>query len=86
MSRTRTIGPFRARLADLIARSKLSQSAFAAKAGLDRSTLSQLLSGKNDRLPRAENIVAIAAAEHVSIDWLLGLTEEGRLGTDVLRY
>jgi transcriptional regulator with XRE-family HTH domain len=66
-------------------RSKLSQSAFAARAGLDRSTLSQLLSPKNDRLPRAENIVAIAAAEQVSIDWLLGLTDEGRLGTDVIR-
>src|SRR5690242_509364 len=80
-----TTATFRERLVELIERSRLSQSAFAAKVGLDRSTLSQLLSPRNERLPRAENIVAIAAAEHVSIDWLLGLTKEGRLGTDVLR-
>jgi transcriptional regulator with XRE-family HTH domain len=85
MARSETIATFRKRLAALIERSKLSQSAFAAKVGLDRSTLSQLLSEKNDRLPRADNIVAIAVGEQVSIDWLLGLTQEGRAGTDVLR-
>jgi transcriptional regulator with XRE-family HTH domain len=85
MQRKETIGRFRERLAELIARTRLSQAAFAAKVGLDRSTLSQLLSPKNDRLPRADNLIAIATAEHVSIDWLLGLTDEGRLGTDILR-
>jgi transcriptional regulator with XRE-family HTH domain len=86
MLRERTIATFRERLAELIERSSQSRSAFAARAGLDRSTLSQLLSPKNDRLPRAETIMAIASAENVSIDWLLGLTHDGRIGTDILRY
>src|SRR5262245_58858718 len=85
MQRRETIARFRERLAELIARTNSTQAAFAARVGLDRSTLSQLLSPKNDRLPRADNLIAIAAAEHVSIDWLLGLTDEGRLGTDILR-
>ena len=58
--------------------------AFAARAGLDRSTLSQLLSPGNQRLPRAETVAAIAAREQVSVDWLLGLSQEGQIGTDVL--
>ena len=86
MARRPTTEVFRERLTELMQRSGQSQAAFAAKVGLDRSTLSQLLSPRNARLPRADNIVAIALAEHVSIDWLLGLTDEGRLGTDVLRY
>jgi transcriptional regulator with XRE-family HTH domain len=76
--RQETVARFRERL-------NLSQSAYAEKVGLDRSTLSQLLSAGNDRLPRAENIVAIARAENVSIDWLLGLTQEGRSGADILK-
>lgn len=51
---------------------------------MDRSTLSQLLSDTNDRLPRAETIAAIANKAQVSTDWLLGLSQEGQLGTDVL--
>src|SRR5690606_38571450 len=43
------------------------------------------LSGSGDRLPRAENIIAIARAEGVSLDWLLGLSAEGQMSTDVLR-
>jgi transcriptional regulator with XRE-family HTH domain len=83
--RQQTVARFRQRLTELVDRSGLSQSGYAGRVGLDRSTLSQLLSPANDRLARAENIVAIARAEQVSIDWLLGLTEEGRSGTDILR-
>jgi transcriptional regulator with XRE-family HTH domain len=83
--RQETVARFRERLTELVLRSTLSQSAYAEKVGLDRSTLSQLLSPANDRLPRAENIVAIARAEQISIDWLLGLTQEGRSGADILR-
>src|SRR5215475_8504904 len=85
MERQEAVGRFRERLSEVIARSGLSQAAFAAKVGMDRSTLSQLLSPKNDRLPRADSIVAIASAEHVSIDWLLGLSQEGAMGADILR-
>lgn len=82
--RLQVVTRFRERLAELYRRSDSSQAAFARSIGLDRSTLSQLLAARSDRLPRAENIVAIAQAAGVSIDWLLGLSEEGQFGTDVL--
>jgi transcriptional regulator with XRE-family HTH domain len=85
LNRNEIVARFRDRLAELFARSGLRQAGFARKIGLDRSTLSQLLAAATDRLPRAENIAAIARAEGVSIDWLLGLSEEGQAATDVLR-
>ncbi|WP_193368158.1 helix-turn-helix domain-containing protein [Pelagibius marinus] len=84
MDRRLTVETFRERLSQVIERSGLSRSGFAAKAGLDRSTLSQLLSGTSDRLPRAETIAAIAEQEQVSTDWLLGLVQEEKVGTNIL--
>jgi transcriptional regulator with XRE-family HTH domain len=84
MDRRRTVETFRERLTQVIERSGLSRSAFAAKAGLDRSTLSQLLTSANDRLPRAETIAAIAEQQQVSTDWLLGLVQEEKIGTNIL--
>ena len=75
---------FRQRLRLLIQQSGLSKTAFAAQVGTDRSTLSQLLATGSKRLPRAETIVAIAGRAQVSVDWLLGLTQEGQLGADVV--
>lgn len=75
---------FRQRLLALIERDHESRSAFAAHVGMDRSTLSQLLSADNRRLPRAETVIAIAQAASVSVDWLLGLTEEEHRGADLL--
>ncbi len=84
MKRHQTVEVFRERLTEVITKSGLSRAAFAARAGLDRSTLSQLLSPNNERLPRAETIAAIAAREQVSVDWLLGISQEGQLGAGVL--
>ena len=84
MDRRETVEVFRRNLNEVIGRSGLSRSAFAARLGLDRSTLSQLLSTANLRLPRAETIAAIAASEQVSVDWLLGLSQEGQLGADMV--
>ncbi len=84
MDRRLTVETFRERLSQVIERSGLSRSGFAAKVGLDRSTLSQLLSGANARLPRAETIAAIAEQEQVSTDWLLGLVQEEKIGTNIL--
>lgn len=65
----------------LLTRSDLNQSAFAAAVGIDRSALSQLLSGASIRLPRAETLLNIAAEFKVSLDWLLGLShDEGVTG------
>jgi transcriptional regulator with XRE-family HTH domain len=77
---------FRERLLAVMGRSGLGQAAFAASVGIDRSTLSQILSPANNRLPRLESVAAIARVGQVSLDWLLGLREveaqEPRLLTD----
>ncbi len=65
-------------------RSNLKAAGLAAKIGVDRSTLSQLLSGENDRIPRADTVAAMASELHVSLDWLLGLSSEMRRGADIL--
>jgi transcriptional regulator with XRE-family HTH domain len=79
-----TVLVFRARLGELIARTGQSRARFAAKARLDRSTLTQLLAEANVRLPRAETIVRIAAAHGVSVDWLLGLSQQDHVAADVV--
>jgi len=84
-ARIRVVELFRSRLREVITTSGQTRSAFAEQVGMDRSTLSQLLSSDHDRLPRAETIAAIAATASVSVDWLLGLSQQGQVGTDVLR-
>lgn len=84
MDRRETVEIFRERLAEVIEQSGLTRSGFAAQLDLDRSTLSQLLSGANVRLPRADTIAAIAASQQVSVDWLLGLSQEGQLTADII--
>lgn len=84
IDRAEAVEAFRTRLQALIDRGHESRSAFASRAGMDRSTLSQLLSGDNDRLPRAETVIAIAAAGQVSCDWLLGLAQDEQQGTELL--
>lgn len=69
-------GTFRERLKLLLQRSGLNQSAFASAVGIDRSALSQLLAGSSTRLPRAETLMNIAAEHQVSLDWLLGLSQD----------
>ena len=75
---------FRERLSEAMARSDLKAAGLAAKIGVDRSTLSQLLSGENDRLPRADTVASMASELQVSLDWLLGLSSETRRGADIL--
>jgi len=82
--RRETVEIFRARLVEVIEESGMSRSEFARRIGTDRSTLSQLLASDGNRLPRAETIAAIATVAQVSVDWLLGLSAQGQLGTDVL--
>jgi transcriptional regulator with XRE-family HTH domain len=79
------VSRFRERLGELLADTGRSQSDFAANAGIDRSTLSQLLSIRNRRLPRVETLAAIAQASGVSVDWLLGLTHGGPSRADIVQ-
>ncbi|MGC4024106.1 MAG: helix-turn-helix transcriptional regulator [Mesorhizobium sp.] len=67
---------FRERLKALLIRSGLNQSTFAGTIGIDRSALSQILSGATTRLPRAETLMTIADQHKVSLDWLLGLSQD----------
>lgn len=76
-------GLFRERLRLLLQRSGANQSAFAASVGIDRSALSQLLSGASTRLPRAETLLNVAAAHKVSLDWLLGLSQDEGLTGEI---
>lgn len=85
MDRRETVAIFRTRLAEALERAEMTRSGLARKTGVDRSTLSQLLSTENDRLPRADTVAAIAASLRVSLDWLLGLSHEAKLGADVLQ-
>jgi len=74
---------FRERLGEVMRRYGGPQSRFAESIGLDRSALSQLLSGKTVRLPRAESLVAIAEAHGVSLDWLMGVSQSERLAAEI---
>ncbi len=67
---------FQTRIKSLLNRSGENQSAFAHSVGIDRSALSQLLSGQSTRLPRVETLLNIAERHSVSLDWLLGLSQD----------
>ncbi|HWK63475.1 MAG TPA: helix-turn-helix transcriptional regulator [Rhizobiaceae bacterium] len=74
---------FRERLKTILQRSGANQSAFASGVGIDRSALSQLLSGASTRLPRAETLLNIASHHKVSLDWLLGLSQDEGLTGEI---
>lgn len=84
MDRRETVRLFRGRLGEAMASAGLSQSELARRVGVDRSTLSQLLAKDVDRLPRADTVAAMASALQVSLDWLLGLSQEATLGADIV--
>jgi transcriptional regulator with XRE-family HTH domain len=84
MDRREVAEIFRTRLSQAIERSELNRAALARKVGIDRSTLSLLLSDDMDRLPRADTAAALASTLQISLDWLLGLSHEARIGADIL--
>ena len=84
MEKRHTVALFQRRLKELIAGTGQSRARFAARSGLDRSTLSQLLAEENVRLPRAETIARIALRHGASIDWLLGLSETPQVTADIV--
>ena len=83
-TRNATVVLFRRHLESVMGRSGLSPAAFARAAGIDRSTLSQLMTDENPRLPRAETLMALAKAAHVSVDWLLGLSQREEVGAEII--
>ena len=59
---------FKQRLTDAVGRAGWSQTRLAQSAGLDRSTVSQLLLAEEPRLPSGQALAEIAAALQVSSD------------------
>jgi len=75
---------FRERLSDALQSRAMNRSDLARGAGLDRSTVSQLLSEDAPRLPNGQALAAIAAALSVSSDWLLGLSTHRGAAAEIL--
>ncbi len=84
LERQATLDVFRERLGELVSDVHGSRVALARQLEIDRTTLTQLLSPTNRRLPRVETLVAIARHAHVSVDWLLGLRSDNPGQTNVL--
>ena len=82
--RSEVVDLFRQRLSLVITRTGETVSAFARSSGIDRSTLAQLLTGEDARLPRADTLIAVARRAHVSVDWLLGLSQQEETGAEII--
>ncbi|SMX37260.1 helix-turn-helix domain-containing protein [Octadecabacter ascidiaceicola] len=74
----------RTRLHEAMETQHMTQSGLARAISVDRSTISQLLSGSGARLPNAHVVASCASALGVSADWLLGLTERPELAAELI--
>ena len=75
---------FRRRLASAMQSKGASRADLARRIGVDRSTVSQLLSAEGARLPNAQVVAECAAALGVTSDWLLGLSDRPEQAADLL--
>ena len=75
---------FKHRLAEAMELKSESQSSLARLVGVDRSTISQLLTRDTARLPNAQVVAECARALGVSGDWLLGLSDKPERADDLL--
>jgi transcriptional regulator with XRE-family HTH domain len=75
---------FRTRLQEAMSTQNATQSGLARAIGVDRSTVSQLMTGDGARLPNAQIVAGCATALGVSADWLLGLTARPELAADLI--
>jgi len=75
---------FRERLLLAMEQAQITQSALAREAGVDRSTLSQLIKDDGARLPNAQLVAAAAAVLGVSADWLIGLSNRPEQAEDLV--
>jgi len=67
---------FRSRLLEAMDEMGVNRSQLARRVGIDRSTLSQILGSEGGRLPRADTAAAMASQLQVSLDWLMGLSQQ----------
>ena len=84
IDKRRRAAQFRERLNRALRESGVSQSALARSTGVDRSTISQLLTDDGARLPNAHVVGACASALGVSADWLLSLSDRPESAAELL--
>lgn len=75
---------FRERLSRALQNTGMSQTRLAARIGVNRSTISQLLGADDARLPNAQVVAECAATLGVSADWLLGLSQRPEQAADLV--
>ena len=86
-TRTDRLAVFRERLDEAVRRTELSRSAFAAAAGVDRTTLTQLLSKTTlPACPASTRSPPWRAAHELSADWLLGLSNVGPVEAAIIEH
>lgn len=85
MTRSERARCFRERLTQSMLAQQLNRSTLAERAGVDRSTISLLLSEQQLRLPSGHVVADLAAALSVTADWLLGLATTTRAPGEILR-
>lgn len=84
MNKTDRARVFRQRLSQRLGETETSRSELARRAGVDRSTVVQILNGDDPRLPNAHAAAAFAGALSVSSDWLLGLSDRRETAAELL--
>ena len=75
---------FRARLSAAMLQSNLSRAALSRATGVDRSTITQLLTAGDARMPGGHLVAGCAQALEVSSDWLLGLSDRSEKAGSLL--
>lgn len=75
---------FRDRLSGAMAEKGLNRSTLSRQIGVDRSTISQILTSEVARLPNAQVAAECATALGVSADWLLGLSNHPESASDMM--
>ena len=75
---------FKNRLLEVMEQEKITRSGLARSAGVDRSTIGQLLNIDMPRLPNGQLVADLALALGVSSDWLLGLTNRPERPGDII--
>ncbi len=84
ISRTARAALFRDRLGDALEASREPAARIARDAGIDRSTLAQLLGAQTPRLPGGHALAGLAKALGVTTDWLLGLVDAPQPATAII--
>jgi len=75
---------FRERLREAMLRNGVTQTALCQRIGIDRSTLSSLMTSDQPRTPNAHWVAAAAQALQVTTDWLLGLEQSPQPASMIL--